>query len=617
MITHDVEQGSPEWLALRANYDTASEAPAMMGCSRYLSREELLRQKATGHTPEISATKQALFDRGHETEAAARAIVEELIGESLYPVTGVSEKHPRLLASFDGLTMAEDKGYEHKLWNEELAAQVRAKNLDPHYYWQLEQELLVSEAESIVFVTSDGTRDRFEWMEYRPVPGRAAQLIAGWKQFNEDRAAYRHAEPSPVLVAAPITALPALQLQFSGDIIIHSNLDTFREAVMARIASIKTDLKTDQDFVDAKATVRDLEDTARKARDTLDRFRKQNASAADVESTMATLLEHMDAKRLALDKTVKAKEKSRKTELQQEHADAFTKHVAALNTSLGRPYMPEIVVEWAEITKGMRSFDSMADKLKGALATAKLAANDRAEKIRANLTWLQQNASEHKTLFPDTATLVLMEHEAMTAICKNRITEHKDAEEKKRVAEKARTDGIEARIATIRGYLAKADGCTTLADLDALAQEFATDNQGDFAEYQAAANAAISASRARIAEVRATLRVQEAPAPAPAPQPSTVQAVAAALDAAPAAAPAARVGGGGGGYIARHAPAPATAFPAPAATKVQALATALGSEPSDAVKREAVIERLIVRLREMSLDELEEFEAILTEATAT
>ena len=41
-------QGSPEWLAARTKYFTASEANAMMGESKYQSRSALLKQKATG-----------------------------------------------------------------------------------------------------------------------------------------------------------------------------------------------------------------------------------------------------------------------------------------------------------------------------------------------------------------------------------------------------------------------------------------------------------------------------------------------------------------------------------------------------------------------------------------
>ena len=41
----DVTQGTPEWHAVRAEYFTASEAPAMMGVSKYQSRSDLLLQK--------------------------------------------------------------------------------------------------------------------------------------------------------------------------------------------------------------------------------------------------------------------------------------------------------------------------------------------------------------------------------------------------------------------------------------------------------------------------------------------------------------------------------------------------------------------------------------------
>jgi len=35
MQVHNVQQGTPEWHALRSSYFTASEAPAMMGASKY------------------------------------------------------------------------------------------------------------------------------------------------------------------------------------------------------------------------------------------------------------------------------------------------------------------------------------------------------------------------------------------------------------------------------------------------------------------------------------------------------------------------------------------------------------------------------------------------------
>ena len=153
-----VTQGSPEWANLRAQHNTASEAPAMMGASKYQTRDEMLRQKATGIVPEVSQHQQAIFERGHATEAAARLILEEMTGEDFYPITAVSDDGT-LLASVDGITLDDSQIFEHKLFNEKLAGQVRAGDLDPHYYFQLEQQLLVTGAKKVIFVCSDGTRE--------------------------------------------------------------------------------------------------------------------------------------------------------------------------------------------------------------------------------------------------------------------------------------------------------------------------------------------------------------------------------------------------------------------------------------------------------------------------
>lgn len=201
MKIHNVAQGSAEWHALRAQHFTASEAPAMMGASKYQTRTDLLTMKKTGIAPEVNQAQQYIFDRGHATEALARPLVEVMIGEELYPVVGTDGN---LLASMDGATMLGETLFEHKLWNESLVAQVKAGELDPHYYWQLEQQLLVSGAERVIFVCSDGTAENFVHMEYRSVAGRAAQLVEGWsysyhyqKRERRDRACNERISGNP------------------------------------------------------------------------------------------------------------------------------------------------------------------------------------------------------------------------------------------------------------------------------------------------------------------------------------------------------------------------------------------------------------------------------------
>ena len=49
----NVQQGTPEWFEHRAQSLNASDAPAMMGVSPYKTRSQLIKEMATGITPEV------------------------------------------------------------------------------------------------------------------------------------------------------------------------------------------------------------------------------------------------------------------------------------------------------------------------------------------------------------------------------------------------------------------------------------------------------------------------------------------------------------------------------------------------------------------------------------
>ena len=153
MKIENVVQGSPEWHDLRAKHFTASEAPAMMGVSPYMTRDELLRQKATGVIPEVSDHQQALFDRGHQAEADTREIIEAERDEEFYPVTGtLTVEGLKLLASMDGINIEDTLIFEHKLWNGKLIAEIKANGIPESHYWQLEHQMLVSGVAPVLFV---------------------------------------------------------------------------------------------------------------------------------------------------------------------------------------------------------------------------------------------------------------------------------------------------------------------------------------------------------------------------------------------------------------------------------------------------------------------------------
>lgn len=432
-----VTQGSPEWSALRTKHNTASEAPAAMGASKYQTRDELLRQKATGIVPEVSSHQQAIFDRGHAAEAAARAILEELTGEDFYPITAVSSDD-RLLASVDGMTMDDNTLFEHKLWNEKLAAQVRAGTLDPHYYWQMEQQLLVTGAKRVIFVCSDGTRDNWAQMTYLPFQGRAEQLQAGWAQFDADKAAYvPSANTAPVATGRAPETLPALFITVKGEV-TDSNLANFKEVALAAIRSVNRQLETDQDFADADKAVKWCSDIEERVAGAKQNALSQTASIDALFKTMDDISAEARQVRLDLDKLIKARKVSLKTELLVDVQTQLADHVRSLNARIGRDYMPHTPVDFAAAIHGKKNFDSMRSALNAALANAKIEASAIADRIQANMATLTELASEHKFLFSDTPTIVLKANDDLTALVKSRIADHKAAELAKEEATRER-----------------------------------------------------------------------------------------------------------------------------------------------------------------------------------
>jgi putative phage-type endonuclease len=434
MKIHNVAQGSAEWHALRAKHFTASEAPAMMGASKYQTRTELLTMKKTGIVAEVTPSQQYIFDKGHATEAAARPLVEVQIGEELYPVVGTLGN---LLASMDGATMLGETLFEHKLWNESLVAQVKAEDLTPHYYWQLEQQLLVSGAERVIFVCSDGTAENFVSMEYRPVAGRAEQLVEGWKQFEADLANFEMADAPSIVVGKAPDELPALRIELTG-MVTASNLKVFEQSALAVIDSVKTELTTDQDFADAKKAVKwcgDVEEAVAAAKK---QALSQTATIDELFSSLDRISAHARETRLKVDKLVKAQELLVKSNIKQKAEQALADHIAAINKTLGKVVMPTVASDFLGAMKNKRTIASLQDAVDTELARAKIDASQSADCIRLNLTSLAELAADHAFLFSDIQQLVTKANDDLVTLIKFRISEHDKAEEEKAEATRKR-----------------------------------------------------------------------------------------------------------------------------------------------------------------------------------
>ncbi len=442
----EVEQGSDQWLKLRESHFCASDAPAMMGASKYKSRDELLREKATGVVPEVDAHKQALFDRGHAAEASARKIVEQELTEDLYPAV---IEDGDLLASLDGITMDHQTIYEHKLFNQVLADQVENYDLAPMYYFQLEHQLLVSGAKTVIFIVSDGTKEQWVEMEYIPVPGRAEELTAGWAQFKIDLEAYEPVVVEEAPKGQVIQTLPALTVEVIGNV-VSSNLIMYEERAVDFVMAINTDLETDQDFADAKNMVKFCEKVEDELKLVKSQSLAQMLTVDEVFSTIDRVQEEFRQKRLKLDKLVKNRELSIRIEIIDEAKQALFDHVDTVNEDYRNQIMDRLAPDFNGAIKGKRTVTTVREAANDELARCKIEVNRLGETVSFNLDLIQNLATQHRFLFPDITSLLLKDPEDFAILAKSRIDTHDQAEkDKAAAADTERKDKIRDRISAI------------------------------------------------------------------------------------------------------------------------------------------------------------------------
>lgn len=449
-VVHDLMQGTPEWHVFRLDHYGASEAAAMLGLSKKTTRSELLRMRFTGEAKEFSAwVQENILDHGHEVEARARPLVEAQIGQELYPVVVSMGK---LSASSDGITMDDAILWEHKQFNKDLFAALKAGVLPDEHWPQCQQELLVNpEAEKIIFTCSDGTPDCLVTLDVYPNPAQQARIIAGWEQFEKDLAGYKLVDVTPSAVAAPIENLPALLVRLTGEV-VSSNLPEYEAIIVSRIKAIKTDLVTDQDFADAEKMVGFLKTAEEKLALTKDHALAETASIAELFSAIDRMAEEARTKRLWLAKVVDARKISRRNEIMQAGKDGYAEHIAGLNQRLGRALLTAATAPTADFAKaihGKRSFQNMVDAVDTMLANLKIETNAIADRLQVNLALVAAHP-DHQFLFNDLDRIVFKATEDMTILVNSRISDHKAAEEKKLADERERIRKEEEAKATAK-----------------------------------------------------------------------------------------------------------------------------------------------------------------------
>jgi predicted phage-related endonuclease len=497
MKTHVLIQGNPDWDAHRAGSWNASDAPAMMGCSPYKTRGQLLQELATGITEEITPEQQAIFDDGHRFEALYRPMAEKITGEELAPVTGTGDvviggRH--LSASFDGIDFMETLALEHKSLNKGLReAFDRMADFDSEfdkcdclpllYRIQMEQQIIVSKVERVLFGASKWELKDGEWSLveerhcwYYPDEELAAQIRLGWTQFAEDLAKWKPApaEPDKPVGKAP-ASLPALRIEVTGAVTA-SNIEEFKAVALGRIHEVNTTLETDQDFADADMSVKWCEDVESRVAAAKDHALSQSADVYAVLKALDDIKAEAARVRINLEKKVTARKTSLKTDIVVAGRTALVDHIAALNTGLGAAWVvmtATTAAEFTEAIKNKRSFDSMRTAVDAVLTRHKIAATQDAERFKVNRARLNVDGRDWFSLFPDFTSVGAKAAEDFEALAQLRINKQLEEERKAKEAKEAR-EAAEAAAAAAAATPAPAPAPAVEAPAPAPAPMFAS-----------------------------------------------------------------------------------------------------------------------------------------------
>lgn len=431
------QQGTEEWAQHRARSLNASELAAAMGISPYLSRADLIKQKATGIGQEVDAATQRRFDKGHEVEAAARPLAEEVVGEDLYASVFAAEVDGlHLSASLDGHTLLNEVTWEHKLAGADLIASLQSGVIPEQYHPQMEQGLMLTGATRCLFTASNGTRESAVHVWYESNPELRAKIVPTWKQFMADVAAYvPPAAEAPKPTGKAPESLPSLRIEVTGAV-TSSNLAEFKAQALAVFQGINRDLKTDEDFANAEATVK----WAKGIEDRLASAKESALAQTESIDTLFRAIDDISAEarrvRLDLDKLVKARKEAIKADIVAEGIAAMAKHIRELHAAMPGNYMPTVPADFGGAIKGLRTVDSIRNAVDTELARAKIAANEIANRIHANVKTLEESG----LVAHDTAALVLKAPDDLAAV----IAQRKAAEQDRIEAERARIRSEEA-----------------------------------------------------------------------------------------------------------------------------------------------------------------------------
>ena len=396
MKIHEMDQGSPEWAALRREFFCASDAPAIMGQSPYETRAQYIRRKISGLDLQTLDYVKKLKALGHEAErhmiARAEAfLADQGIDSELYPtVASATIEGLPMLASLDGLSMGGEILWENKIWNKQKIADIEAGKRTCDYY-QVQHQMMVTGAGRCLYTLGDqdGEKARHYWIERDEA--EITKLIAAWKLAAEEIArGEAPAEVAPAVAVVPQQMLPALNVRVTAAV-EDSNVSGYCMQCLDMIGAMNTDLQTDADFARAEADAKFCQTTEKKINQAVTAIRQQMGEIDEIFTALEHVSGQARARRLELSKLVRTQKDALKAAIvQRAQADGMA---YAQGLQAGRPRQDCLefpAPALGDAGKGKRTMQSFNDAVHQALSDWKIEAAAAIARADANVKILNE-----------------------------------------------------------------------------------------------------------------------------------------------------------------------------------------------------------------------------------
>ena len=218
--------------------------------------------------------------------------------------------------------------------------------------------------------------------------------------------------------------------------ILESNLDQYKQQIIAQIQAANKELKTDGDFTDAESAVKYLSKTEKAIIQSKSDALKQAADVQKLFEAMDEINEEVRQARLGLQRQIKARKEEIKCAAIDDAYQRIVEHYNALcsqsdNFSLAHNLANDIKTTLIERIKGLKTIKSIESNLTDAVDDINDVLSANLEACEKNAETINAVADEYASLFQDRANLLAMDFEQLSLTIDKRIATHQ-AEEAKR-----------------------------------------------------------------------------------------------------------------------------------------------------------------------------------------